>query len=481
MSVKPTVTFVTAFLDLREDRSKDKSPDTCFKHFRVLAESGVYLCLFVSADYYEAAKRLSDEYKNVRVLQPIEIEDLWTYAVAKAQSDVALPNQRTSHHDTFNFFCLMNGKIEFVKKAMLVNPFQTSHFAWIDFSICHVIRSQNTLKRLATYGQSTLKPSMLAFPGCYNKERADQFVGRVCDGVLWRFCGGFFIGDAGSLDSFYETYLTQFPRFLQEKRTLVWEVNFWLWLENQGLIQPEVYMGDHNDSMLMIPSDYLYVVASLTTIPPRYERCKATLRSLLNQVDHIYVSASSFYERFGVASLPEFSNEKVTIVESKDFGPATKYLGALSRIPDSCWIFFCDDDQEYKADCVKKMKDSIVELGGYQNRYHIVKNGSGGIVHGYVGNLFHKGLLGDLPSFMLPSCARFVDDQWLSIYCFKKGVKLFPTALKEYSEIFSVLRNGYEQIGEQSLASFGNRSEKVDELAKHFGVKFLAGGDLEAL
>ena len=30
------VTYVTAFLDLHEDRSKDKSFDTCFAHFQYL-------------------------------------------------------------------------------------------------------------------------------------------------------------------------------------------------------------------------------------------------------------------------------------------------------------------------------------------------------------------------------------------------------------------------------------------------------------
>lgn len=40
-------TFVTGFFDLREDRSKDKSPEVCFSLFRELASSGVPIHAFV--------------------------------------------------------------------------------------------------------------------------------------------------------------------------------------------------------------------------------------------------------------------------------------------------------------------------------------------------------------------------------------------------------------------------------------------------
>ena len=64
------------------------------------------------------------------------------------------------------------------------------------------------------------------------------------------------------------------------------------------------------------------------------------------------------------------------------------------------------------------MLNNLNKIAIYQNRYNIVKNGSGGIIHGYVGNLIHSSLLENLKSFDLPDIARYVDDQWLSIFCF---------------------------------------------------------------
>jgi hypothetical protein len=378
---------------------------------------------------------------------------------------------------------LMNAKIEFVNMVIEYNPFKTRHFAWIDFSICHVIHRQTeSLQRLTIYAHSNLKDTMCLLPACWTKEYTASEISKVCDSINWRFCGGFFIGDCDSLKHWYEVYRRYYTPFLETNKTLIWEVNYWAWLENQGYWSPQHYMANHDDSIIQIPGEYLKVVASLTTIPPRINRCKAAIRSLLEQVDHVYLNVSTYYKRFGPAEIPDFSAEspdfrtRVTVVVGDDYGPATKYLGALDRIPDSSWVFFCDDDQEYHSTLLTRMRNSIQAWGAYQNRYNIVKHGSGGIIHGYVGNLFHTSHLTSLPTFELPECSRFVDDQWMSTYCFFYNVPIYSTSVEEYADIFKVLRNGYEQIGEASLAELGTRDSKVNELAEYFGIIFKPEG-----
>jgi hypothetical protein len=479
MTVKPTVTFVTSFLDLEEDRSKDKSVEKCFTFFKKLVDSGIHICVFISKRYYEMAKEICEGRKNVCLMTTIELSDLWTYKTTKEYADISLPDVRTEHHDTYNFLVLMNSKIEFVSKAIQVNPFNTTHFSWIDFSICHVIKSETTLEKLYTYSISLLKNKMLLFPACWPKERVDQHLHILYTNVLWRFCGGFFIGDKDSLTEFNIIYQKYYKIFLEEKKRLVWEVNFWAWLEKNNYFTPDYYIANHDDSIVNIPSEYLKTVACLTTIPSRFEKCKETIDSLLDQVDHIYLSVCKYYKRFGNFDIPDYKNNKVTIVESIDYGPATKYIGALKNIPDGYWVLFCDDDQIYKKNMIKNMKKSIHKIGAYQNRYSIVKNGSGGIIHGYVGNMFHKNILNNLFNFDLPECAYFVDDQWMSIYCFFNNINIFPTGLDNYSEIFSVLTNGHEQIGADSLAYLGNRDSMVKKLAEHFHVIFKENGIIE--
>lgn len=484
MSLQPSITFVSAFLDLCEDRSNDKSVQRCMQLFRRLAQSKIRICVFASKGYIDMLNDIASEYPNIYVMPSIELSDTWTYKATQNNLDIALPNQRTSYHDTYNFLTLMNAKVEFVQKAIELDPFHTSHFAWIDFSICHVIHSDKTLERLYTYSVSSLRDTMLLFPGCWTREYAAHNIQSVCERVHWRFCGGFFVGDKESIQKFNECYHKHYDEFLKETGVLVWEVNFWEWLEYKGYFQPEVYIADHNDTIVNIPSHFLKTVACLTTIPPRFKNVTRTIYSLLDQVDHVYVAVSKQYERFGEVELPDFSSEeafrgRVSVVESEDYGPVTKYLGALPLIQETMWMFICDDDQEYHPNLIRDMKMGIHQIGVYQNRYHIVKCGSGGLIHGYVGNLFHRSLLARLPETQRPSCSRFVDDQYMSAYCFLNKIPIFPTSAESYSAIFAVLNNGYEQIGEQSLASIGNRDPMIADLAKHFGIVFKPNGEID--
>ena len=56
--------------------------------------------------------------------------------------------------------------------------------------------------------------------------------------------------------------------------------------------------------------------------------------------------------------------------------------------------------------------------------------------------------------------------------CFQQKIPIFPSGIETYKELFSILRNGYELVGEESLASLGNRDQKVAELANYFHVVF---------
>jgi len=468
-------TFVTAFLDLQEDRSKDKSVDTCFTHFSKLCSSGIPLVVFLSRRY---ADRIVEAPHIHYIFTELNELVTWQETLAEPRQ---LPSRRTDHHDTQNFMILMNAKAEFVKKAMDINPFKSSQFAWIDFSICHVFRNtEASLLYLRMLAQSKLRTPCLLFPGCWSKG-----IGELTDAINWRFCGGFFIGDKNSLEAFYEAYRHHYPRYLAESKTLTWEVNVWHRLELEGVFC-EWFKADHNDSIVRIPPSYMYTVASLTTIPSRaVSECRRAIDSLLPQVDHVYLNIAQFYKRFQKEGelppylLEEPYRQKVTVTFCEDKGPATKYLGALATIPSDSWIFFCDDDQEYAPTLLDRMRSQIDQLCIYQNRYAIITDTtSGGLIHGFVGNLGHASLYKQLPSFPLPDCAFHIDDQWLSVYAFLQNIPIRPSGVEAYSDIFKRLENGHECIGADALFSLGTRDICIQQLAKEFNVRFIGKGVL---
>ena len=238
--------FVTAFIDLKEDRSQEKSAETRCAHFRNLAATGIPIYLFMSRCYQEMYNRIVGAPENVTI-EYAELEDLDTYKDI-AGTDYGLPAKRTPHKDTANFMILMNAKTEFMHMAMEVCD--SKHFAWIDFSIFHVFKEvEKTSAYLRALAEAPLKEkeSFLVIPGCWHGQAEPSF-----QHISWRFCGGFFIGDRDSLDAFYKSHRRLFKTIVNSYG-LAWEVNVWAWLESCFQLSCTWVSADHNDSIVRVP------------------------------------------------------------------------------------------------------------------------------------------------------------------------------------------------------------------------------------
>lgn len=471
--------FVTSFLNLGEDRSKDKSIDKYIELFNRLASTGIPIHLFLSPSY----KDKIPFHKNVDI-DHIDLEDTDTYNSLKELS-FDLPEIRTDYHDTKNFLILMNSKIEFLKKSMDKYK-ECDDFCWIDSGIFHVFRNtEESTKYLKLLSVSSLKTDSLCMPGCWPKGTS---IDRITEHVNWRFCGGFLAGKRNRLEEFYDFYQRFFVSMVKLNKKLVWEVNVWAYLEFFHSLRFDWFKADHNDSIIRIPLSYLKVVASITSIPPRFNSSlKLSIDSLLHQVDTIYLSLARKYDRFPnhETTLPSYLTEEpyksrvVVTYQESDNGPSMKYTGSLKSIPLNTWIFVGDDDQEYSHDLIKKMTTSIKHGCVVQNHYQpILLKSSGGLIHGYVGCLVNRNELNELNEWPLPPCAKFVDDQWMSVYCHKQKIPIIPSEVVEYKDIFKVLDGWHEKIGKESLSGLGNRDLKVTEISTFFNVKFLPRGEI---
>lgn len=466
----PVTTFVTAFLNLHEDRTKDKSPATCFSLFAKLAATGIPLHAYIDPAYQPFLPPLP----STVTVEPLRLKDLEVYkTVAAAPIPLQIPQTATPHHDTLNFHILMNAKPELVCRA--AKQGKTPQYAWIDFSIFHVLQDEAAAVRQLTFLAHTRFRPGVYLPGCWgHRAGADQ----ILSAVNWRFCGGFFLGDIPPLEEFHTKATEQIQSLVAAGR-FAWEVNVWHLAEMAGW-RPIWFRGDHNNTILHLPAAYIYVVAALTTIPPRLATSTpAAISSVRDQVQDVFLCCPQVYRRFGAG--PPASIPGVHVITGEDWGPATKYIGpAVSdAVPVGAWILTIDDDQEYAPSLVERMLSAVEPdrpLGVYQNHYGPIQaKTSGGLIHGYVGNLIPHALTDALPAFPLPEEARFVDDQWMSIYCFRQGIPIYPTPLQGYHEIFRVLQNGHEKLGEAALSDLGNRDSKVAALEREMGVRFVEG------
>jgi hypothetical protein len=481
-------TFVTAFIDLEEgSRKGQRVPSVALEFFAKLVATGINIHAFVSQKYVDDLPKAANlfvesvpNWDSTHACEINKLQECWN----------SQPFTPTPNHDTPRFMSLQLSKTDFVEKAIRNDVFglrghETSHFAWIDFSIVHVFKNvETTLAFVEMLGHSKLVPTCLVMPGCSSFSADANFTESVC----WRFCGGFFLGDRHSLLKFSKKVKQRLSTFVKTYQRLVWEVNFWAWLEAnaENAFRPQWYKADHTDTIVTaIPRNIFWVEASLTTIPSRVGKLSRTLSSLSNQVDKVNLYLSTSYKRFNVRNfefdlncLANFRN--VEVHWEQDTGPATKVLGIGDR--ECIWTLVVDDDQVYHPTLVSRMMERISCLGVYQNRFDIVKHGDGGIVHGYVGYLVHSSVLRDLRRFPRPDEARYVDDQWMSVYCFKTSIPIFASGVEDYSEIFAELENNHELIGSDPLISSGpDRKECIRKLGEFFNVSFLENGNIMSL
>lgn len=212
-------------------------------------------------------------------------------------------------------------------------------------------------------------------------------------------------------------------------------------------------------------------VISLTTIPSRISTLEPVINSLLNQTyppKAIYLNLPKKYNRFDEKIkipifLSKYDNVHVYHMDV-DYGPATKFIGALLNpdISDDTPIMVTDDDT------IKRHHWAQLLMSQYNNSRvtsFVEKKLGNNIVWGYLGYVFKKKLFNVnemLQFYDKVKCdCILVDDHWLTGYCHYKNIPIhnIPIDTKEFIN--------YESKGEYNDAlvniSGPNNRLKVSE------------------
>lgn len=238
-----SVTFVSALLRSSEALEYHRK---YFDLFEPLANSRINLVVFIS-DFLLA--EAIERYPRVK-FEPVVLEDLESYRAATAD-DIRLPDCH-SPKDTKKYMAIINAKTELVLRAINLDIPKTTHYGWIDFGITHITDTpQECLTNLKNQCERLMTP-LLAIPGIWQLG-----YGNLTAEVVWRFCGGLFVGDRESVREFCLLSSEVFAKTTKETGVAVWEVNTWARLEREHGWKPDWYQADHNKSMLVIPESYL--------------------------------------------------------------------------------------------------------------------------------------------------------------------------------------------------------------------------------
>lgn len=246
------ITFVTSYLFY--ENHQHISDEFSVENLIALCRADLPLIVFVYDDceswIREKIRGNIDENSEIPVLIPIQKTNLAIWRLIYKHDDITLPQNRNHEKDTREHLWKTHVVIELVNMAIQKNPFDTRHFAWIHYSLPYIVRSPFMYRYLRDLCNMKLRERCLVFPGCIGTAVTDIPV--LLDGICWRFSGGFFLGDGGSIRSGWNTYIREFDRFLRTYRKLVWEVNFYAYLEGFCKNDWKVtwYFGNHDDSII---------------------------------------------------------------------------------------------------------------------------------------------------------------------------------------------------------------------------------------
>lgn len=270
-------TFVTSLLGKNESDMID--------HLRFMIDiPDIHILLYVSNEN----KDVIPSQVNVHQIEMFpDITGSWVYAMVNEiledlENPEILPSNRNIEKDTFNFILTGHTKHEIMEHAVHTNPWNSTHFAWFDFDLAKLFRNRREITEYIQWmHKNQWSESFLTFPGCWSKMDKEK-INDVLDSIHWRFCGGFFMGDGQSILTFYDAYKRKFPEFLRAHRKLVWDLNFWAWMETFYEEWPSTwtwYRGDHNDSIVMTSGDL-------------YTR---TLENIIQKIEYSYPAVDTYY------------------------------------------------------------------------------------------------------------------------------------------------------------------------------------------
>ena len=240
-------TIVTSYVNFYRTPIANHGPR--LKQLQKLIDIGLPIVIFVTSDTKHVFSAVNPKHVHLVILPDTFFQTSFMYSIAERRR---LPKRRLEPKDTFDYMCYQHSKVEFMFQATAQNFFRTEFFAWCDYDMMKNFNVSKTLKHIYTNGlvvQNDLKHYQIYFPGCWDF-RLLSIEAEICDQICWRFCGGFFLGTLESIVHLHTMYLAHFDTFLQTYQTMVWDVNFWAYLEQEKGWNPIVYKANHDASLV---------------------------------------------------------------------------------------------------------------------------------------------------------------------------------------------------------------------------------------
>lgn len=237
------ITIVSAFI-ININSRKDRSIQKYIEYGKVLLQTKVQKIIFIDEIIFNELKHYSDE---LTYLIPIKKESIYLYKYKDGLTHYNL-SSTFPEKDSIEYMFVMCTKTEWIKQAIELNYFNSKQFIWIDFGIRHVFKSgDNEFIQYIEHMNDKIYEKV-RIGSIWNPDK--QYRGDIYKEVRWYFAGGVFGGDIKSLLLFAEKTKEMCLKIMEDKHTIMWEVNIWYLVYKELPSLFDCYTCDHNSSLI---------------------------------------------------------------------------------------------------------------------------------------------------------------------------------------------------------------------------------------
>ncbi len=201
------LTLVTAYIDLASAEKSNRTPsDSYFSLGAHLLRRDMNMVIFIEEKNYKKVLLLREKYLNKTKIITVKLDDLPYIKKGKFKSrksgDIENPEKDTDLYKSFTW-C----KLDFIKRVLKSNPFDSKFFAWVDFGIYKVVENNIWQFRVPE------SPELVCFQEMEPTFSSDiEDLVTFCDKFKHNLPAGYFSGTLGSLTWFIE----EFDKILDE-------------------------------------------------------------------------------------------------------------------------------------------------------------------------------------------------------------------------------------------------------------------------
>jgi hypothetical protein len=266
-------TIVTAFYNIRALEQGSLKDNRQMSDYLSIAEQFIMklpypLIIFIDPEdelLYQFVTEKREKYLNKTFIYQERMTDTYFYKdldrIRELQSSYFIYNGDLKH-ETPLYVVLNNNKFHFIEQAILLNPFQSSHFIWMDFGINHVARNVDCIHEWMLCVSDKIK-QLCINPFVEHGENHDIF-----HNIYHHMAGGLFSGNA--------EYLKKYIDAFKKKTAQIYSEGWWQVDEAvMTMVQREnpewfdLFYGDY----IGIISNYLSPIHSIYLIFTGLSKC----------------------------------------------------------------------------------------------------------------------------------------------------------------------------------------------------------------